>query len=826
MRVSPIASKSAGKERRSKTARPKRGVTDTPENPKAKKVPTIPTKEAPAEARPMAGAAAGGAREAIAGGDDERAPMIPTEYTLVGSKLEAHSVFKSPDYLPSYQFPYNPDPLCRGNNYSKYDEMQDDDQVKAALAVKKDMVVNTGWQIVCEDDAIREYLTDSLKRVNQSTGTGAGGFDDALRDMLSAYSYGFSMTEPVYKLDEKTGWWTFSELRTRPPHSFQFVIDDKGYVEKIQQSGAGMTHDFGKDVFLHHVYQQEFGNPYGRSDLRAAYTSYVAKKFVMRFYNIYLERYASPTIVGKYKPTFTKPDIAELLSILQQMQQNTAMVIPEDAMVDFVQAARDSSGSYGDALDKYDTKIARAILMPDLLGFSGSKTGGGSYSLGKEQFKAFLGVIKKDRESLQNLVTERMIKPVAAANWGEEVAATISFQFVPFSDDSIVEGAKLWTDAVKSGMWVPTDEEINHLRGITGFPEGEVERKPDPVQFDAEGNPIEPAGGLPGKGGKPPKPGEEGDEADEDEEAGGDKPKPKFKPQGARMFNLRTYAHRKMTAYEKKVDFEGVLNVLTESEERAMPPLRRSAKAIYSDLIAQVRDKGLLTRFRPEAIADLKPHHMKDMNMAFRNHFTDLFKGAAKSAKHEIYQGVKGYAKGDEVMMPDDFLRILQAETFKVVGDYTMEITKKAKNILMQGLKDGVSEGSVVALLRDELESYTERWLSTVVRTKTTEIYNDARKSFWDSDPIAKQVIEAYQFSAILDDRTTDVCRELDGQIFEKGDFLNNITPPLHFNCRSLLVPVTRFEPYKEDPGYVKPGKEPSLESLKEMGGGMIVGGD
>jgi SPP1 gp7 family putative phage head morphogenesis protein len=456
------------------------------------------------------------------------------------------------------------------------------------------------------------------------------------------------------------------------------------------------------------------------------------------------------------------------------------------------------------------------------LGFSGSKTGGGSFALGKEQFKAFLGVIKKDRESLQNKITERMLKPLVTVNWGEEIAKTVSFQFVPFSDESIVDGARLWTEAVKAGMWVPTDEEINHLRGITGFPEGEVERKPEPMQFDPEGNPIEPANGTkPGlPGGKKPKPGED---EEEDEEA---TEKPKFKPQGARAFSLRTYTHRKMTRYEKKVDFEGVVNILDMSERRVMPSLRRAAKTIYNDLITQVREKGFLTRFRPEAINDLKPKHLKDMNMVFRNHFTDLFKGAVKGAKDEIYKDVKGYAKDDDPMLPEDFLRVLQAETFKVVGDYTMEITKKAKNILMQGIKDGVAEAEIVGLLRDEMDEYTERWLSTVVRTKTTEIYNDARKSFWDSDPIAKQVIEAYQFSAILDDRTTDVCRELDGQIFEKGDFLNTITPPLHFNCRSLLVPVTRFEAYRDDPDYVKPGKEPSMDKLKEQGGGFIVGGD
>jgi SPP1 gp7 family putative phage head morphogenesis protein len=465
--------------------------------------------------------------------------------------------------------------------------------------------------------------------------------------------------------------------------------------------------------------------------------------------------------------------------------------------------------------------------MPDLLGFSGSKTGGGSLALGKEQFRAFLGVIKKDRESLQNKITERLVKPCAAVNWGPEVAARTSFEFVPFTDENIMDAAKVWTEAVKAVGWDPSDEEINYLRAITGFPEGPVERKA-PMAVGPDGMPLPPnqQPGAQGRGMSGAEPGEEGDEpgAGGPTVSGG---QPMGKPASAKKFALRTYAGRKVTTYEQKVDFPGVEGVLNASERRALPPLKSAARTIYTDLIDQVRAKGLLRRFRPDAVNDLQPRFLKDMNMVFKNHFTDLFNAASKEAKTEIYKDVKKFSvEDDDPMLPEEFLKILQAESFKIVGDYSTEITKKAKNIIMQGIKDGVGEGPIVAQLREELSDYTERWLGTVVRTKTTEIYNDARKSFWDTDPIAAQVIEAYQFSAILDDRTTDCCRELDGKIFEKGDYLDKVTPPLHFNCRSLLVPVTRFEPYKQDPDYVKPGKEPSLDGLREKGGGLIVGGD
>jgi len=68
---------------------------------------------------------------------------------LVGSKSEAETFFKSPVWQLAWQFPYNPDPLVPGNNYRIYDEMLEDDQVKAVLSFKKDMVINTGLYYKC-----------------------------------------------------------------------------------------------------------------------------------------------------------------------------------------------------------------------------------------------------------------------------------------------------------------------------------------------------------------------------------------------------------------------------------------------------------------------------------------------------------------------------------------------------------------------------------------------------------------------------------------------------------------------------------------------------
>ena len=125
---------------------------------------------------------------------------------------------------------------------------------------------------------------------------------------------------------------------------------------------------------------------------------------------------------------------------------------------------------------------------------------------------------------------------------------------------------------------------------------------------------------------------------------------------------------------------------------------------------------------------------------------------------------------------------------------------QKGKYILTKGMRDGLGEAALVNKIRGEIKDVSDKFLNTLVRTKNTDIYNKSRKTFLDNDPFAKQIVTAYQFSAILDDRTSDICSSLDGKIYTADSgYVNSITPPLHQNCRSLLVPVTKFEDYKID---------------------------
>ena len=406
-------------------------------------------------------------------------------YAEPSAPLKADTLFQSPYYRPSYDFPYNPDDLVPSNDYSKYDEMQHDDQVKVALSLKKDMVVNTGWRVVCEDPEAKEQIEGSLQR----TGTYDGieqSFEDVLRDLLSAYAYGFSIADPVFMPPNKTvsGKFEVRQVLVRPPHSFLFHREPDGTVSRIEQKTSKGSKDISPSRILHYVYQPNFGNPYGNSDLRAAHPPYVSKKFILRMAMRYAERFAGATIVGRYGPSWEQSEVSRLQATLESFQNHTVATVPEDAAIEFLETKKDSSDQYIRLLNHLNTWIARALLVPDLLGVSGEKTAGGSYSLGVEQFKVFLASIEKDRLSLARKITTHLVKPLARVNFGEKVEA--SFEFVPFTQENQTEFLRLWVEAVKGKVWKPSEEEIRHYLRKTGFPEPETIEIAEPVEVETD----------------------------------------------------------------------------------------------------------------------------------------------------------------------------------------------------------------------------------------------------------------------------------------------------------------------------------------------------
>jgi len=79
-----------------------------------------------------------------------------------------------------------------------------------------------------------------------------------------------------------------------------------------------------------------------------------------------------------------------------------------------------------------------------------------------------------------------------------------------------------------------------------------------------------------------------------------------------------------------------------------------------------------------------------------------------------------------------------------------------------------------------------------IIETETTRYYNDTRRAYYDH----VESVVGYLFICVRDARTTEWCRSRGGVVFTKGTaLLTRNTPPCHWNCRSELLPLSRFNP-------------------------------
>ena len=132
-----------------------------------------------------------------------------------------------------------------------------------------------------------------------------------------------------------------------------------------------------------------------------------------------------------------------------------------------------------------------------------------------------------------------------------------------------------------------------------------------------------------------------------------------------------------------------------------------------------------------------------------------------------------------------------------MMRNYWQKWTDDIDAVVAQGFIQGQTIAEIQGVVLDTIQpSKTGSTKSTLDRarrqaksisiTGTNHYANQARLEFSKQN---LDVIKGYEFVSVLDSRTSQQCRSLDGRKFKKDDpKLSQFTPPLHPNCRSTMV--------------------------------------
>jgi SPP1 gp7 family putative phage head morphogenesis protein len=720
--------------------------------------------------------------------------------------LKSEISFADSSYYTKYMLkPYNPATLYQKHgNYDVYDEMREDDQIKSVLTLKKLIILNSEWEIESENEEIKKFIENCLcEYIDES-------FTQKLYQILSAMDYGFSVTEKIMdSIDTEYGQkFVFTKLKTRAPHTFLFETDSQGNLSKlIQHTGHGDI-PIDPKKFIIFSWNKEFDDFYGNSELnKGVYRAWWSKDAIIKFWNIYLERFGMPTAVGKLPRNAGEGDKNRFKDIIKNIQAKTGVIIPDDFSLEFLKGMDGaSSASYEAAIDKYNTMIARSMLQPDLLGFSGSKTGGGSYALGEEQFNIFYTSIEYCRHELERIINKEIIRLLVAYNYGVKEEAVFKFKHIDQKKKS--EDLKLWVDAIKSGKIPTSNELINWFLKNVNAPEiseedlNKIEEDKQAFKNQLNKKEEETNDGMLNE----KKASEETINPEDNKTIQENISKKQFEM-------LNEGLSREPNQYELKMDFTKLVRDTENIEQKYIDELAKQFKLSINALVWEIKDKGIIEKKRLYLVNKLDLKYMSKITQIFRNMLKDAWNlGANQKIK-------KNYALIDTNtnINDEDIANWINENVTYITGVEQNEILDKVKGVLIDSITNGFSPNDAIKKISDILEPYDlstrtalekSTRIETIVRTNVNKAYNQAHAK--QMQALGDEIV-AYEYSSIMDSRTSSICRSLDGKIFKPSQ-LYNYLPPRHYRCRSTIVPIFKDETFEFS-------NMPSSDQLQEEGG-------
>ena len=154
-----------------------------------------------------------------------------------------------------------------------------------------------------------------------------------------------------------------------------------------------------------------------------------------------------------------------------------------------------------------------------------------------------------------------------------------------------------------------------------------------------------------------------------------------------------------------------------------------------------------------------------------------------------------------DVVLPEDAREYIRKHSYEV-GIITEDtVLNRLREELEQGLEEGLSPKEMASRVNKTAGTWMSPWhAETIARTETGKFYNAGRLARW-LDPETNGFVEALQYDAILDGRTTEVCSHLDGKVISIEDqaTISEYTPPNHFQCRSTWLPITKYEEWESN---------------------------
>ena len=285
-----------------------------------------------------------------------------------------------------------------GRGLGLYDEIERDTHAYAVLMKRKLELVERDWEMNPASEApldkeAAEFCAEEIERLP---------FDRICLGLLDATLKGFSVGETVW---ERRGN-HIVPARVKIHDQRRFVFDPDWNLRLLTREAILNGVALPPRKFMVHRFDAETSDPYGLGLGTRLFWAVLFKREGAAFWLKYLDKYASPTPVGKTPIGLPEPEQQKILRALENLAQGLGITVPIGTELDFLEATRAGPASYEAWCRYWDEQISETVLGETLstnIGKLGSQAAATVHADGKSQ------IVTADADLLSDTIQETLL---------------------------------------------------------------------------------------------------------------------------------------------------------------------------------------------------------------------------------------------------------------------------------------------------------------------------------------------------------------------------------------------------------------------------------
>jgi phage gp29-like protein len=355
---------------------------------------------------------------------------------LAGHKADPYSYSGLPSLTAGVVLPRRDDILLEeagggARAIEQYMRLFNDSQTLAAWEKLVGEIIQRKWEVYPastsdRDEEVAEFIRQAIYRMGSNTRQSYGkdmlvssnsAFNSFVRGLCESLILGISIGEICWMRQGE--YIVPAEIKIRDPRRFLFLLNEDGSISPrvitISSPVEGMPIPMRSMIIHRHWCYSNFMDPYGTGLGRQLYALTEIRRTLMSFWLQYADKHTTPTAVGKFSLGTPEEEVNSLFTALQRLGQETAIVIPDEMSVEWLESNAGRPEVYTDLINYVDQQMSFLINGETTVG---QETGSvGSFARDQVADSVRMRKAKAFSEEIDETLTSTLVRWLVELNY-------------------------------------------------------------------------------------------------------------------------------------------------------------------------------------------------------------------------------------------------------------------------------------------------------------------------------------------------------------------------------------------------------------------------